>query len=142
MFDATHVMKTCTAMRARTVARKVTRLYDDALRPTGITVGQFTTLIGVSLANPKSISWFAERLGMDRSTLTRNLKLLERMKLIEIGPESYRRSREMIITEAGRRMIESAYPHWQAAQDSLRARLGDEDWQIAHDHLNHLMAKL
>ena len=129
-------------MRARTVARKVTRLYDEALRPAGITVGQFTTLIGISLANPKSISGFAERLGMDRSTLTRNLKLLEQMKLIEIGPERYRRAREMTITAAGQQVLRDAYPHWQAAQETLRDRLGDEEWQSAHGIFDQLMTKL
>ena len=142
MFDPRHVMQTCAAMRARTVARKVTRLYDEALRPAGITVGQFTTLIGINLANPKSISGFAERLGMERSTLTRNLKLLEQMKLIEIGPERYRRAREMTITEAGKHVLEAAYPHWDAAQEALRSRLGDEEWRSAQANFDHLMAKL
>ena len=137
-----HVMETCAAMRSRTVARKITRLYDDALRPVGITLGQFTTLIGISIAKPKSISWFAEKLGMERSTLTRNLKVLERMQLIEIGPEQYRRSREMTITEQGERVLADAYPHWEAAQDALRSALGQDDWDVAYATLNRLMAKL
>jgi DNA-binding MarR family transcriptional regulator len=136
------VMQTCAAMRSRTVARKITRLYDEALRPVGITLGQFTTLIGISIARPKSISGFAEKLGMERSTLTRNLKVLETMGLIEIGPEQYRRSREMRVTAKGERVLEEAYPHWERAQDALRGRIGGEDWQSAHDVFNRLMTKL
>ena len=142
MSNPRHIMQTCAAMRARTVARKVTRLYDEALRPAGITVGQFSTLVGISLANPKSISGFAEGLGMERSTLTRNLKLLEQMRLVEIGPEQYRRARQMTITDEGRRVLDTAYPYWEAAQEALRSRLGDEDWRSAHDNFNQLMAKL
>ena len=135
-------MNHCAAMRSRTVARKITRLYDEALRPVGITLGQFTTLIGISIAKPKSISWFADKLGMERSTLTRNLKVLERMGLIEVGPEQYRRAREMTITEAGERTLAEAYPHWEAAQTALRGALGPEDWDTAYDTLNRLMTKL
>ena len=137
-----HVMQTCAAMRSRTVARKITRLYDDALRPIGITLGQFTTLIGIRIAKPKSISGFAEKLGMERSTLTRNLKVLERMNLIKIGPEQYRRAREMVVTEEGERVLAAAYPHWEDAQETLRSALGPDDWAAAYTTLNRLMEKL
>ena len=142
MSDLKHVMTCCAGMRSRTVARKITRLYDEALRPVGITVGQFTMLVGISVAKPTSISHFADGLGMERTTLTRNLKLLEKMKLIEIGPEQHRRARKMTLTPAGERLLEQAYPHWEQAQEALRSRLGTETWDLAFDSFNKLMAKL
>ena len=142
MLDLEYVVNNCAGMRSRTVARKITRMYDEALRPIGVTLGQFTMLVGIKLSNPQSISRFADALGMERSTLTRNLKLLEKMGLIELGPERYRRARDVMVTPKGMSVIEAAYPLWEDAQNALRGRVGEVTWSDAHGTMDRFLGSL
>jgi len=130
-----NVATECAALRTRMASRAITRAYDEALRPIGLRVTQFTLLNAIKLGTPDSISGLADRLAMERTTLTRNLRLLEREGLITVGPEGHRRARSLHLTEAGERKLEQALPRWREAQDKLVAALGPDRWDDARNLL-------
>ena len=114
----------CTCAVLRRTARRVTQAYDRALRPAGIKLTQYSVLANVLRDGGLSITELAERLAMDRTTLTRNLRPLERAGWVEVGPGPDRRRRAVRITASGRRLFEAAFPLWQAAERGFRRGLG------------------
>lgn len=132
----------CACRRMRMAARKVTRLYDDALRPLDIKVTQFTLLVAIQRGAPDSISRLADWLAMERTTLTRNLALLEKLGLVRVGPEGARRARGLTLTRKGERMLERALPLWREAQLSLERSLGRGNWKALRDQLDGLIAAI
>lgn len=132
------VGRECAALRARMASRKISRAFDEALRPLDLKVTQFTLLSAIRRGAPESISGLAEALAMERTTLTRNLRILERRGLIEIGPEGRRRARALRLTEKGEALLERALPLWRRAQDRVVARLGERRWQKARALLEEL----
>src|SRR5262249_12367964 len=109
-------------------ARGVTRLYDDILRAVGLRATQLAVLVAVGNEDVVSITALAKFMGMDRSTLTRNLAPLEREGLIRVGNEGWRRSRTVEITSKGRSRLREALPFWEKAQHTLRQKLGSQRW--------------
>ena len=120
-------------------ARAVTRAYDTALRPVGLRATQLSMLVAVTSADAVSIAALADFLGMDRTTLTRNLRPLEKEGLISVGPEGWRRSRTLEITRKGQSRLREALPLWERAQDDLRQKLGDQDWTGVRHSLDRLI---
>ena len=118
----------CAVLKTRMAARNVTRAYDKALRPLGLKSTQFTLLVAVRQGAPQSISRLADFLAMERTTLTRNLQLLEKSGLIEMSPEGYRRERGMHLTTAGEDLLAKALPIWRETQNRFVAAVGSEDW--------------
>ena len=86
-----------------------------------------------------SLTELSSLLGMDRSTLTRNLRPLESEGLIAVGLEGWRRSRALEITAKGRSRMQEALPLWRKAQQALRRKLGDKTWDAIHGNLDHLI---
>lgn len=121
-------------------ARSVSRIYDEAFRPLGIKGTQFSLLIAIKQAGPRSISFLADKLAMERTTLTRNVRVLENRGLVEVAAEGYRRSRELSLTREGEALLEKALPVWRATQEQVIARLGAEDWDKAGALLDRLAA--
>lgn len=126
---------TCASFNLRRADRVVTQLYDEILRPAGIKSTQFTLLTAIRLRGPVTINGLAEGLVMDRTTLTRNLRPLQKEGLIQIHPGTDRRVREVVLTGEGRRVLERAFPLWQKAQAMIAERLGSE-------RLSHMLADL
>jgi DNA-binding MarR family transcriptional regulator len=120
-------------------ARAVTRAYDDALRPVGLRATQLAVLVAVGNDGSMSITALAKLMGMDRTTLTRNVRPLERESLIAVGLEGWRRSRTLEITKKGQSRLREALPHWERAQETLRRKLGDQNWVRVHDDLDELI---
>jgi DNA-binding MarR family transcriptional regulator len=120
-------------------ARIVTRAYDDALRPVGLRATQLSVLIAVAIDGAMSITELADFLGMDRSTLTRNLTPLAAEGLVSVGVEGWRRSRELKITKKGRARMESAVPIWEQAQAALKRKVGERNWDGFHQQLDHVI---
>jgi DNA-binding MarR family transcriptional regulator len=102
----------------------VARRFDEAFRPIGLTNGQFSLLMSLNRAAPPTIGQVAGTLAMDRTTLTANLKPLERRSLltVEIDPED-RRGRRIVLTQAGRDILIAALPIWERTLAELRGRL-------------------
>lgn len=113
----------CTALR--TVTRKVTALYDEALAPLGIGVAQFAILRTLQRVGPVSATALGELVDLDRSTVSRNIRVLERLKLVRLErSETDQRSRAIALTAKGTRALDDGAPLWDQAQDVLRARIG------------------
>lgn len=136
---AREVIETCACHRVRTAARAVTRAYDEALRPAGLRATQLSVLVAVAADEAMSITALAKFMGMDRSTLTRNLRPLEKEGLVTLGNEGWRRSRTLSITKAGRARLREALPLWSKAQQTLKRKLGDRTWDDARGVLDHLI---
>jgi len=122
------ILKACAGHRVRTAARAVTRAYDEELRPTGLRAPQLAVLVATVAYDSLSITALAEAMGMDRTTLVRNLRPLESKGLIAIGPEGRWRSRALKITKKGRSRLLEALPFWRNAQQTLHSKLGDRGW--------------
>jgi DNA-binding MarR family transcriptional regulator len=120
-------------------ARAVTRLYDDTLRAVGLRATQLAVLVAVGGDDVVSITALAKFMGMDRSTLTRNLAPLEREGLIRVGNEGWRRSRTVEITKKGRSRLCEAFPLWEKAQEILRRKLGARKWAVILADLDDLI---
>lgn len=129
----------CVCHKVRSAARAVTRAYDDALRPVGLRATQFAVLVQIAADDTLSITAAADFLGMDRTTLTRNLRPLEQQGLIALGPEGWRRSRTLAITAKGRARLREATPLWRRAQDALKRKLGDTAWRDIRASLDRLI---
>jgi DNA-binding MarR family transcriptional regulator len=123
----------------RTAARAVTRAYDEALRPVGLRATQLSVLVAVAADDALSITALAKLMGMDRSTLTRNLRPLETEGLIKVGNEGWRRSRMLEVTAKGRARLREAIPLWEKAQKALQRKLGDRSWDLIRKNLDDLI---
>jgi DNA-binding MarR family transcriptional regulator len=130
------VIEHCACNRMRMAARAVTRLYDEELRESGLRATQVSVLVAIAVDEVMSIAALAKFMGMDRSTLTRNLRPLERDGLVKLGSEGWRRSRTVEITKKGRSRLKDALPLWEKAQEALRRKLGDRRWNLIHDDLD------
>jgi DNA-binding MarR family transcriptional regulator len=107
----------CYALQARKTANVVARAYNAVIAGEGLEVSQFSTLCAIALGNSHSVSELAEGLGVDRSTLVRNLARLERLGLIA-RHEQGRRVRHAL-EPAGRALLERALPRWSQVQDQI-----------------------
>ncbi len=117
----------CNCAALRQAARRVTRLYDDALAPTGLGVNQLSILARLSLVGPSTIQDLARLLVMDRSTLGHLLRPLEKRGLVKLEiSEQDRRSRIVALTPAGKAAAAKARPRWAAAQRRFERTFGKE----------------
>ncbi|HSE79577.1 MAG TPA: MarR family winged helix-turn-helix transcriptional regulator [Alphaproteobacteria bacterium] len=116
-------------------ARAVARRYDEALRPVRLTNGQFSLMMSLNRAEAPSIGKVSALLAMDRTTLTANLKPLERRSLVKVTVDpADKRSRLMALTPAGRRLLAVALPLWRRAQiatERLVAGSGPDRLRVA-----------
>jgi DNA-binding MarR family transcriptional regulator len=133
------IVANCACLKVRMAARAVTRAYDSALRPVGLRATQLSILVAVAIEGAISIAALAGFLGMDRTTLTRNLKPLKKEGLIFLGPEGRHRSRTLEITKKGQSRLREALPLWEHAQDALRRKLGNQAWVSVRDSLDRLI---
>jgi DNA-binding MarR family transcriptional regulator len=116
----------CACANLRRAARAVTRLYNQALRPNGIEITQFTLLMALNLTGETSQGALGELLALDSTTLTRTLRLTKKKHWIQIREGADRRQRLLSLTAAGRDKLRSAMPHWAQAQTILEEAMGRE----------------
>lgn len=117
----------CACATARQVARALTQLYDDRLRGTGIEAPQLALLMSLD-QGPCAQTELAVRHGFDKTTISRNLKLMESQGLIRSTVHEDRRKRHLTLTPAGRKVLSVAKPRWQEAQTELRSRMTAPQW--------------
>ena len=124
-FAATlHIRDHCLCLHAQRAARTLARRFDEAFRDVGITSGQFSLLNGLNRPEPPTIGAVAALLAMDRSTVTANLKPLERMGAVVLGVDPKdRRSRRPALTEAGQALLAAATPIWIREHGVIEAGL-------------------
>ncbi|MEW8505807.1 MAG: MarR family winged helix-turn-helix transcriptional regulator [Candidatus Thiodiazotropha sp.] len=115
----------CAMFNLRKASRALTQVYEEIMKPSGVLPNQFTLLVVTRAMGPVTISRMADVLVMDRTTLTRNLRPLERDGLVTVKPgQRDKRSREVDLTKKGVRRLEQALPLWQEAQQRIRTSLG------------------
>jgi len=130
--------RSCYCIALRAASRRLTALYDAALQPAGINVAQFSLLRNVERAQPVSLTELGRRMELDRSTVGRNVRLLQRMGLVRMTPGSDQREASVGLEPAGREILSQAIPVWQGVQDRIQAQLGEE----AAGQLRDLLARL
>ncbi|MES9969584.1 MAG: MarR family transcriptional regulator [Candidatus Thiodiazotropha sp.] len=117
--------KSCAVFNLRKASRAVTQIYEEVMKPSGVLPTQFTLLVVTKAMQPIAISKMAEVLVMDRTTLTRNLRPLERDGMLAVKPDRQdKRARVVTLTKQGLAHLELALPLWQEAQERIRESLG------------------
>ncbi len=119
---------TCACFNLRKASRAVTKLFDGALQPTGLRSTQFVTLLSVHLHGPVGLPALAKELVIDRSTLTRNLAVLQKNGLIESSSLNGKRSRVFRLTDDGVQSVTEGIPLWEKAQSRFVTQFGRTKW--------------
>ena len=142
MGDAAMVSETpCTCAMLRRTTRRVTQFYDYALRPSGLRLTQYSLLANINRADGLCITDLAERLAMERTTLTRNLRPLEQAGWIRVAAGANRRQRAVHITPEGSTKFEQAKPLWKAAESMFREQIGRTDTEALRGLLDDVLAR-
>jgi DNA-binding MarR family transcriptional regulator len=119
------VRDSCLCLHLQRAARALARRFDAALRPVGLTSGQFSLLMSLNRAEPPTMGQVSALLAMDRTTLTANLKPLERRGLVTVTLDANdRRARRMRLTPDGRQVLAAAVPIWEATHADAERLLG------------------
>ena len=111
--------QSCVCYNLRRASRTITRLYDEFLKPSGIQATQLTILLGTKILQPVTLKRLSKASMMDRTTISRNLKPLEKKRLVRVVPGRDRRQRIVTLTDAGEKMLMKAYPLWKHAQNKM-----------------------
>jgi len=123
---ASDLGRQCLARRARILSRKLTRIYDDALRPLGLTSSQLG-ILGAIAANPGArATELHRRLELEQSSFSRNAALMELRGWIEKRPAEDERGHELLLTKAGSALLAKAIPRWRTAQCEAKRILGKD----------------
>ena len=119
------VRDSCVCLHTQRAARALARRFDEAFQPLGLTNGQFSLLMSLNRPERASLGSVAALLGMDRTTLTAMLKVLERRGLVQVVPdEKDRRTRRISLTERGDAALAAAMPIWHSTHRSVESALG------------------
>jgi DNA-binding MarR family transcriptional regulator len=125
--DARAAVESCAGWNARLAARRITRFLDERLGGSGLSLAQLGLMADIAAAADDTLRALAERVGLDQSTLSRNLRGLEAVGLVEIAiAEKDQRRRAVWLTEEGARRLESALPVWRKAHAALARRMDGE----------------
>jgi DNA-binding MarR family transcriptional regulator len=119
----------CLCSQVRRLARKLSSLYDTLLSPEGLTITQYSLLVNIERAGQLSHTVLADKVGMERTTLTRNLGPLTRAKWVAAGTGNDRRQHLLQLTAAGRRKLVRSLPLWEKAQLQFFSQIGSESLQ-------------
>ena len=140
---ARRIAQECPALRIREASRLLTRVYDAALRPLALQSSQLSVLVAVAMfgEDGATIGALAQRLVMDRTTLTRNVRPLEKAGLVRVSrAPGDARARVITLTRSGERMIEAAHPLWEEAQRRVRDSVGAARLEALRAQLSEVMA--
>jgi len=132
----------CACASLRRATRTVSSLYEDALRPSGLKISQFTILQALSITGEINQGRLGEILAMDSTTLTRTLRILERQGWLTKNPGKDRREVWLKLSTSGSAQLQSALPLWEAAQAKLRKQLGKNRWNELTASSDHITATL
>ena len=112
----------CACAAARRTSRLLSQQFDAELRASGLRIMQFTALATLTQTGAMTMMRLADFMGLERTTLTRNLKPLLRDQLVEVRQERDGRVRRVAITAKGEAAARAAFPLWKKAQDNARVR--------------------
>ena len=132
------MFRQCLSANLRKTERLITRHYDSYLEPAGVTAVQLPMLAMIRTAPEPTFRLLTEVLELDRSTLSRNLGLLQRLGYIEIGPSSGPKPGPIKLTAKGRKVLRAAHEQWQLAHRELMKLLDGEELTEGLTFLKHL----
>jgi len=138
MKESSQMLALCACTRIRTLARLVTKAYDDALRPTGLKASQLGVLAAVDALDAPSIAALSKTLFMDRTTLTRNLRPLMAAGLVTLEEDG--RAKITGLTAKGEKALKAGVPLWTRAQKDFARRLQKHGIESVDSHLHSLIA--
>ncbi len=130
----------CACFNLRMAARAMTQLYDKAIQPTGLRATQFPILAVLAMAGSATITNLSSLLVMDRTTLARNLKPLEKRGLVSITKGEDKRTKTVNLTDEGADMLGDALPQWEKAQTEVVEAMGKDRWQSTLENLQRIPA--
>lgn len=126
----------CLCLHLQRAARAIGRRFDEVLRPVGLTNGQYSLLVSLNRPQPPCMKDVADLLVMDRTTLTANLKPLERRGLLTVSQDpNDKRARRLRLTDKGRDLLKEAVPIWRATHDDVDALLHGGDGTVLREDL-------
>jgi DNA-binding MarR family transcriptional regulator len=133
----------CTCKHLRMATRRLSQIYDRHLEPLGLTITQYSLLAQLGAHDGVSIGVLAEKLLMDPTTLTRNLRPLQRRSLVVTAPDPRdKRSRCLHLTAKGRAARLEAQPVWGRAQREIEQAFGRSNTAALHASLQHLLDRV
>lgn len=121
------VLRQCASFNLRKASRVVTQLYDDILQPTGLRSTQVAILVTLAVEGEPSMARLARQLLLSPSTLSRNLRPLEREGLVALN-DAGKRGKSVALTQKGRQALRDAFPYWREAQSKFTALVGASTW--------------
>ena len=116
----------CIAFNLRRADRLISQIYDGVLRPAGIKGTQFSLMVSMKSLQPVTVSTLAKRMDVDRTTLTRNLSVLEEAALVTYERGEDLRERRLSLTDAGEDTLQRAFPLWKQAQQQVSKVVGEK----------------
>ena len=120
--------KLCMCYNLRKTSRAITQFYDNMLEPSGLAITQFSLLVGLSIAENPTITKMANEMIIDRTTLTRNLSILQNHGLIKITASGNdKREKNIIITNKSKELLAKALPLWEKAQSTVVKKFGKKN---------------
>lgn len=132
----------CANMNIRRAARQIGKFFDERMAGSDIRATQFSLLVLVDRHAPAPISYIAEAIRMERTTLTRNLNVLERQGLVEVQAGTDARMRLYSLTDQGKKAVQDTQLLWSEAQSDFLSRFGERRWEALRAELKALEACL
>lgn len=136
------IVQNCTCFNLRKATRAVTQLFDEALKPCGLYATQFTLLAAISSRENFAITELSKALVMDRTTLTRNLKPLQKKGWIDVLQGEDKRTKTLSLTRSGKKVLKQAMVRWREVQSQVVKTLGKGDWELLLESLSTAVKKL
>jgi DNA-binding MarR family transcriptional regulator len=133
-----HGLKNCACFNVRKSARVLTQHYDAALQPVALRATQFSILAVLSACSGITVTELAHHLMMDRTTLTRNLRPLEKQGLVNTSPGEDKRTRLIELSKKGKNKLEKAIPLWKQAQKQVTRYMGSNRFNEFLTELNYI----
>lgn len=134
------VRDNCLCLHTQRAARAIARRFDEAFKPLDLKSGQFSILMSLNRPEPPTLGAVARLLGMDRTTLTANLKPLERRGLLTVTPDPEdKRARRLALTDAGQSILVDAVPLWEWTQAEIEQALGITEADRMREDLNAVL---
>lgn len=132
----------CACFNTRKTARVLGQVYDRALAPAGLKNTQFTALAFADAYGGISITELSKAMEIERTTLTRNLKVLERDELVKVGPGADGRSKTVTLTAKGKRLLHATLPLWEQAHARMLREFGASRWKSLQKELEAMRNSL
>jgi len=117
----------CNCINLRRASQSITEVYDEILEPSGLKISQYLILVSIDRLGPVSVSNLALEVRLDRTTIVRNLKPLEKRNIIIDISTKGARNRQLKLTDEGLKILEIATPYWLESQNFIEQYLGKED---------------